>query len=95
MGNFNGLCFAHHLNLRYVANFVLLFEPLLWFLLIPVTHALPSFREFLGSIPRQSMWYLLWRNSRSTFSSTELSSEFVTVHTMQLHVARFLNLNAR
>jgi hypothetical protein len=92
MRNFRGSYFALYLNLRYVANIVLCFESLLWFLLIPIRYALPSFHDFLRSIPRQSMWYLLWWNFHSTFSSTELSSE-VTVYTMQVYMWRgFLTL---
>ena len=93
MGNFRDSCFAHHINLRYAAYFVLCFESLVCFLLITLANALPSFHEVLGSTPRHSMRYLLRWNFRSTFSSTELSSEVVTVHTMQVSMRRgFLTL---
>jgi len=93
MGKFRCSCFAHHLNPIYAAYFILCFESLVWFLLTPVAHALPSFHEVLGSILRHSMRYLLWWNFRSTFSSTELSSEDVTVHTTQVYMWRgFLTL---
>jgi len=93
MGNFRGTYCAHHLNLRYAAYFLLCFESLVCFLLIPVANALPSFHEVLGSIPRHSMRYLLSWNFRGTFSSTELSFEVVTVHTMQVYMWRgFLTL---
>jgi hypothetical protein len=96
MGNFNGSCFAHHLNLSYVANFVMCFESLLWFLLIPVAHVLPSFHEVLGSIPRQSTWYLLWWNFRQHFFQYWIFLwSCQCAHNAGVYLARFLDLSAR